>query len=164
MNSGWKAEYNAGKLSKLLLVILIVSSITAACQAFQTTLTPITISPEPTDFPADFPTPDAGILAECLSEGGRWEILGFSGPGCNLPTSDGGKACRDFRECESACLGDPNLVMIESQFGNPVPDHDRVDELNKNNEENTGFCSAWQDNFGCQVWVENGRYVVICVD
>lgn len=102
----------------------------------------------PTDFPPDFPTPDAEEYSDCLASGGRWEVLGFSGPGCNLPTSDGGQACQDSEDCESVCLADPKLVMTDDDPG----------------EEQAGFCSPWKENFGCQVWVEEGRFVEICVD
>jgi len=37
--------------------------------------------------------------------GGRLSGLGRT-PGCNLPTRDGGKACRVREQCESACLSD----------------------------------------------------------
>ena len=152
------------------LVILLaagMSAILAACQASQFTETQIVHTPtlpEPTDFPAGFPTPDADEFAACVQAGGRWDVLGFSGPGCNLPTSDGGKPCLDSAECESGCLGDPELVMLTDSFGSAIIDHQRIDELNKQNEENAGLCSAWQQNFGCQVWVEKGRYAAICVD
>jgi hypothetical protein len=102
----------------------------------------------PTDFPPDFPTPDAEEYSDCLISGGRWEVLGFSGPGCNLPTSDGGQACQDSDDCESVCLADPKLVMTDDDPG----------------KEQVGFCSPWKENFGCQVWVEEGRFVEICVD
>jgi hypothetical protein len=73
----------------LALIILVCS-----CQTI-----PIELSPgsgeksntadklaEATDFPSGFPTPDVEKYGTCLAEGGRWEVLGFSGPGCNLPT------------------------------------------------------------------------------
>jgi hypothetical protein len=91
-------------------------------------------------------------------------ILGFNGQGFNLPTSVGGEACRDSKECQSGCIGAPDLVMITDHFGPPIPDHARVDKLNVKSEENTGICMPWQGVFGCQVWVEEGRYVAICVD
>jgi hypothetical protein len=99
-----------------------------------------------------------------LAEGGRWDILGFSGQGCNLPTSDGGEPCQDSEDCESGCLGNPDLVMRKDGYGQLIPDHGRMDELNAKNVENVGICSPWKDNFGCRVWLENGRYVAICVD
>ena len=161
------AEFRTSKVLILFLVAAGLCTVFAACQPNQaatTDIPPTSTMPEPTDFPAGFPTPDPDEFAACVDEGGRWEVLGFSGPGCNLPSSDGGKSCLDSEECESGCLGDPNLVMITDRFGPPIPDHARVDELNAKNEENVGFCSSWQGNFGCQVWVEKGRYVAICVD
>jgi hypothetical protein len=163
----WIAGYRWSKYTALLMIVVVFSGITAACQPSQITPDPIMPSPtkaEPTDFPAGFPTPDPEDLAACMADGGRWEVLGFSGPGCNLPTTDGGVPCKDSEECESGCLGDPDLVMITDRYGPPLPDHARMDELNTNNEENVGLCSGWQENYGCQVWVEKGRYVAICVD
>ena len=148
----------------LLITLAIIAAAIVACGSNESTPKPTPTAAEPTDFPAGFPTPDPDELAACLADGGRWEVLGFSGPGCNYPTTDGGKSCRDSEECESACLGDPDLVMITDRHGPPLPDHARVDELNTINEENIGLCSSWQENFGCQVWLEKGRYVTICVD
>ena len=145
-------EKIAGKSHVKYLILFITLAMFAAaivaCGSNESTPKPTPTAAEPTDFPAGFPTPDPDELAACLADGGRWEVLGFSGPGCNYPTTDGGKSCRDSDECESACLGDPDLA----------------DELNSQNEENTGFCSPWQQNFGCQGWLEKGRYVTICVD
>ncbi len=146
------------KLAILLLAILLLQGFTAACQASVPT------EIEPTEIPPGFPTPDPEILAACLEQGGRWEMLGFSGPGCNLPTSDGGKTCTESTECESACLGDPDLVMIEDEFGFLLPNHEKVEELNAIDGEQSGLCSAWQENFGCNVWLQEGSFVVICVD
>ena len=45
---------------------------------------------------------------ECENTGGRWEQLPMMPyPGkwfCNLPTTDGGKPCRDNSECEGNCI------------------------------------------------------------
>jgi len=150
------------KLMLIILVVILIAGMSAACQPFETP--PIPPTAEPTDFPADFPTPDPKIFDDCISKGGRWEVLGYSGPGCNLPTSDGGKQCRDFRECESACFGDPDQVMIRDEFGNLLPDHEKVEKLNSLEGEKTGLCSPWQESFGCNVWLQQGRFVVICVD
>jgi hypothetical protein len=86
-----------------------------------------------------------GQAAQCLRQGGRWEVLGFSGPGCNLPTSDGGKPCSDSRECEGLCLADH-------------------EEINANGVDLPGSCSDWQSTFGCQEVIENGKVVEICID
>jgi hypothetical protein len=157
-------DYGHNNLVIMVMVVVFVAGVLAACQSNQSTAAQTPTLAEPTDFPAGFPTPDPEDFAACMAEGGRWEVLGFSGPGCNLPSSDGGKACRDSEDCESGCLGDSNLVMITDRYGPPIPDHARMDELNEKYEENVGFCSPWQGNFGCQVWVEKGRYVTICVD
>lgn len=44
--------------------------------------------------------------AECKSKGGIWGDVKGRGRifGCNLPTQDAGKVCRDSKECESACV------------------------------------------------------------
>ena len=162
LQNKWNPDYQARKWFTLFLVIVVCTIITAACQPSQTT--PTTSDAEPTDFPAGFPTPDPEILEACLAEGGRWEMLGFSGPGCNLPTSDGGKACRKNEDCESGCLGDPNVVMTQDEYGSLVMDQEKIEELNAMDGEIVGICSPWQENFGCQVWLQHGQFVVICVD
>ena len=154
------------------VILLILAVITSGCQVNPTDQPINSGEPssapderiEPTDFPPGFPTPHPEELAACLADGGRWEVLGFSGPGCNLPTEDGGQPCSDISECESACLGDPDQVMRGNSSGQPIPDHDALAELNAQEGDVVGACSPWVENFGCQVWVEEGRYVVICVD
>jgi hypothetical protein len=54
--------------------------------------------------------------------------------------------------------------MMDNGFGERVPDHERIDELNASGDELGGVCSEWQSDFGCQVVVEKGKYVVICID
>lgn len=41
----------------------------------------------------------------CIAAGGDWDDLSGRGhiTGCNLPTSDGGKACTDSGQCEGVC-------------------------------------------------------------
>jgi len=41
----------------------------------------------------------------CLAAGGAWDDVSGRGHvhGCNPPTSDGGKACTDSKECEGLC-------------------------------------------------------------
>jgi len=153
------ADYSRAKYAMLIIVVVLFASAIAACQPNQ--ITPTEELVEPTDFPAGFPTPDPEIYAACLADGGRWEVLGFSGPGCNLPTSDGGKACEDSGDCESGCLGDPDLVMRKDEYGQFIPDHGRMDELNAEDGRHKGLCSPWIWNLGCQVWLEKGRYVAI---
>lgn len=102
--------------------------------------------------------------AECEELGGRWEVLGFSGPGCNLPSSDGGKVCADHGDCESLCLADDETVMKDSPEGIRVPDHFRIDQINAEGKELEGVCSMWQSDFGCHVVVEKGKFMVICID
>lgn len=119
---------------------------------------------DPTPFPPGFSTPDAEKYADCLAIGGRWEVLGFSGPGCNLPTSDGGNPCSDSKACESACLADPDQVMSEDEIGQLIPDIARIDELNSRGEPLLGLCSSWKENFGCRIWLQEGQFVQMCVD
>lgn len=140
-------------LAVLLLAMMVYASACRADPTLSPTSTVEETSPPqktsiPTEFPPGFPTPDAEAYSECLVNGGRWEVLGLSGPGCNLPTSDGGQACQDSADCESVCLADPQLVMKDDESG----------------KEQVGLCSPWQENFGCQVWVEKGSFVEICVD
>jgi hypothetical protein len=137
----------------LLLATLVYTSACRVAPTLSPTSTVEETSPPkntviPTEFPPDFPTPEAEEYADCLARSGRWEVLGFSGPGCNLPTSDGGQACQDSQDCESVCLADPKRAMTDDEFG----------------KEHVGLCSPWKENFGCQVWVEKGRLVEICVD
>lgn len=121
------------------------------------------VPPKSTPFPPDFPTPDPEKYQECIDQGGRWEVLGFSGPGCNLPTTDGGKPCRNSDECESGCLAADEEVMRQNGNGGFI-NHQRIEELNAQGGDLPGACSPWRENFGCRVWVENGRYAAICVD
>lgn len=146
----------------LLLLVLVLPIITSACQVNQTTLAGTKDLPE--DFPSVFPTPLPDVLDACLTKGGRWDVLGINGPGCNLPTTDGGKICQKSEDCQSACLGDPNLVMRKDEHGNLIPDHEGIEQLNAKDKVKFGQCSAWQENFGCQVWLQQGRFVVMCVD
>jgi hypothetical protein len=102
--------------------------------------------------------------ADCLEQGGRWEVLGLSGLGCNLPSLDGGKACQDNRDCEGLCLADDESVMVDTPDGVKIPDHSRIDQVNAQGEEIKGVCSMWQSDFGCQAVVEGDKIVVICID
>lgn len=155
------------KFAALLLGLVLFAS---ACQdnpAVSPTITvDVTHRPQktaaPTEFPPGFPTPDPGLYSDCLAKGGHWEVLGFSGPGCNLPTSDGGKACRDSQDCESACLADPDLVNVAP--GNHILLQKKIDQLNSQKGEKIGVCSPWKENFGCQVWLQDGSFVEMCVD
>ena len=119
------------------------------------------VPPKSTPFPPDFPTPDPGKYQECMDQGGRWEVLGYSGPGCNLPTTDGGKPCSNSDECESACLAADESAVRADGF---TPNLQRIDELNAQGGDLPGACSPWQETFGCHVWLQNGRYAVLCAD
>ena len=103
------------KLEILVLTMILSMGFIAACQ------TSLPKEAGPTQFPPGFPTPDQDALTACLEAGRRWEVLGFSGPGNNLPTSDAGEPCTESDDCESGCFGDPALVMVEDEFGNLLP-------------------------------------------
>ncbi len=122
------------------------------------------LQPTGTPFPPGFPTPEPEMYSTCLAQGGCWEVLGLSGLSCNLPTMDDGKFCTDSDDCESACLADPDKTMKKDENGHLHFDHDRREELNSSGIDLTGTCSQWRENFGCRVWVDNGRYLDICVD
>jgi hypothetical protein len=114
-------------------------------------------------FPPFYPTPEPEELEACLDMEGQWDVLGKIGPGCNLPTGDGGKACQDSDECESLCLANTDDVMQE-EAGSLVPDPERIKQLNLQGDGVSGACSSWQRNFGCRVVVEEGKYQQICID
>lgn len=155
------------KFAALLLGIKLFASACQDTPAISPTITvEVTHRPSktaaPTEFPPGFPTPHPDLYSDCLASGGRWEVLGFSGPGCNLPTSDGGKACRASQDCESACLADPDQVDVMP--GNHILLQKKIDQLNSQKGEKIGACSPWIENFGCQVWLQGGRFVEMCVD
>lgn len=116
------------------------------------------------EFPPGFPTPDPEKYEECLSKGGRWQVLGFSGPGCNLPTTDAGQACKDSKECEGACFAYPDGIMKETEPGLLFPDLDAIEELNAQEEEIVGYCSEWKSNYSLLILVENGKIQAIFAD
>jgi hypothetical protein len=159
-----------GPLSRAFLGILIVLLMVmlGACNTAPeagTSGSAPAIAPVETDpsFPPYYPTPEPEELEACLEKGGQWDVLGKIGPGCNLPTSDGGKVCRDSEECESLCLAASDEVMKE-KAGALVPDPERIEQLNSQEDQISGVCSNWQRNFGCRVVVEDGKYQEICID
>lgn len=49
--------------------------------------------------------PTASTPAQCATLGGTWRRVGMLRTEvCDVPTGDGGKACRDSSECESVCV------------------------------------------------------------
>ncbi|MDO8558680.1 MAG: hypothetical protein Q7S09_05910 [bacterium] len=45
--------------------------------------------------------------AACAQKGGEWTRVDLAGDKiCNMPTTDGGKACTDRSECQGACVGE----------------------------------------------------------
>lgn len=106
------------------------------------------------------PAPDPA----CIAEGGRWEPLGLSGYGCNLPTVDGGKSCTSSNTCEGDCLADHlDELYREHGSGLLLPDMKRIKEINARGEV-AGICSFWRANFSCHIFVEQGQYSVMCLD
>jgi hypothetical protein len=100
----------------------------------------------------------------CQEQGGRWEVLGLGGPGCNLPTKDGGMRCADNSECEGLCLAQHEEILVEDEQGVLVPDSERIAEINAREGDLDGVCSLWESDFGCSVVVESGKLREICVD
>jgi len=108
-----------------------------------------------TSQPSLTPTLDYDSMTEdeCKAHRGRWEILGFRGPGCNSLTTDGGKECTSSKDCESVCLAEGKLL-----------DSEVLEQLNAQENEISGTCSWWRYKFGCYVRVEDSKYGLICVD
>jgi hypothetical protein len=111
-----------------------------------------------------FEDSDPARVQECLDQGGIWTVLGIAGEGCNLPTEDGGKTCSGWADCESLCLANDDMLYNEDTTGFLQPDHEIIEQRNVESDQFRGVCSAWQSNFGCHVVLENGKYVVICID
>jgi hypothetical protein len=152
-------------LSLLLVLLTLVLSACGSASGDEVSGSEPEATPMETDssVPPYDPTPEPDELEACLEKGGQWDVLGKSGPGCNLPTGDGGKACQDSEECESLCLADTEEVMKE-EAGVLVPDPERIEQLNAQEDQLSGTCSSWQYNFGCSVVVEDGTYQEICID
>jgi hypothetical protein len=95
------------------------------------------------------PGPAPTDEASCVRRGGKWGPVGLvPAPTCNLPTTDGGKPCRDRKDCESACVAE---LTAEEQQKLPV--------------QKTGKCAARQRTPGCLAMVEDGWVrTVLCVD
>ena len=58
---------------------------------------------------------DEQLKKACEEKNGIWGRQDGRGrvKGCNLPTSDAGKTCKDSRECESACVSDKVTGKIQ---------------------------------------------------
>jgi hypothetical protein len=84
--------------------------------------------------------------AECIERGGDWGHFGtIDTLRCNIPTSDGGSACRDSSDCESMCFADS-----DENYGSSATE--------------LGICSYWILNFGCHEIIEDGKIVELCMD
>jgi len=91
--------------------------------------------------------------ASCERAGGRWGVVGLAPrESCNLPTSDGGKACNDAGDCEGTCVA----KLTQSQ----------MDAVKKGTAfKASGKCTGWRINVGCQAIVHGGNVKgLICVD
>ena len=90
----------------------------------------------------------------CEQAGGKWGKSGLaSTEQCNLPTSDAGKVCSAFSECEGLCLADLPREQWESltRTRTPIPAQ--------------GKCAPWRVTVGCVAIVENGMVRgILCVD
>ena len=83
---------------------------------------------------------------ECLKGGGRW-MGSVSGrgrlTGCVMPTSDGGKKCKDSSDCEGVCL-------------------QRYDQATGRSDSR---CHEWDAYKGCGIVVtDQGKRKIICID
>ena len=154
--------------TSLCLLLVLLTLVLGACNPVSdagTLESDTETAPVETDSPLSslYPTPAHEELEACLELGGEWDVKGKIGAGCNLPTGDGGKVCQESDECESLCLADTEEVMKE-EAGVLVPDQDRIEQLNSQEDQIRGACSIWQRNFGCSVVVEDGTYQEICID
>jgi hypothetical protein len=92
--------------------------------------------------------------AACDAAGGTWGKFGMlPAERCNLPTRDGGRACRRQADCEGACIADVTDAERDAlgRGGPPI--------------EREGKCAEWRLVFGCLPLVEDGRVeTVVCID
>lgn len=88
----------------------------------------------------------------CEALGGRWGTIGLQPEEeCNLPTSDAGKECSDWGDCEGACIADLSQEDLEEAPEGVV--------------HTKGKCSASKIVVGCHAFVEDGKvYGILCVD
>jgi hypothetical protein len=96
--------------------------------------------------PLDGEGPTATSEQECLDVGGSWARRGLRGAfTCAVPTTDGGKACRDTKDCQSFCVA-PDSAEVGA----------RVE----------GRCSSTYERFGaCAARVCRGRAEpALCVE
>jgi hypothetical protein len=157
--------YRGAKIGLLLVLLIFMLSACNPVSDAATLESATETTPVETDssFTSLYPTPESEELEACLEMGGKWDVLGKVGPGCNLPTEDGGKVCHDSEQCESLCLATTDEVMKEDAEAR-VPDPERIEQLNSQEDQISGTCSNWQRNFGCRVVVKEGKYLEICID
>ena len=88
---------------------------------------------------------------QCEASGGSMQPVGLTrSPACVVPTSDGGKRCKDSSECDGRCIVD------DWDGDRPPPVGTKVN----------GTCEASNLTFGCFAEVRRGRIAshFLCVD
>lgn len=88
----------------------------------------------------------------CEQAGGTWKKVAINPvETCNLPTTDGGKACDSSKVCEGICLAD--LSPEEKKVG-----------MKGRLIKTDGTCSDWVKVYGCMGLVYRGWAQVVCID
>ncbi|WP_443750544.1 hypothetical protein [Asticcacaulis solisilvae] len=98
------------------------------------------------------PRPVAASSAEtCRAQGGHESRSPFGAPLCQIPYSDGGKACTGKIDCQGRCL-----IDLDGQTVKTLKPGDAV----------TGKCEAEHATFGCYAIVEDGKMSGpgVCID
>lgn len=70
------------------------------------------------------PLPTAKTEAQCLALHGTWSLHGeteMDTPFCAVPTTDGGKRCNDYNDCEGHCLAPHNAKLGAKGLGRCTP-------------------------------------------
>ena len=94
----------------------------------------------------------------CNVAGGQWTSIGFGSLErmiCDIPTTDAGKICTDWDQCQGTCLADNQ--------GTPPYKSYRYRESN-NSKDNKGHCTERKTIFGCYNYLENSQIQSVCVD
>lgn len=93
----------------------------------------------------------AVLLAACRLSGGD-HLNGMTGRSCVYKTADGGKECRDGKECESGCLLE--LTKEESDI---IQQGGKI--------EKAGKCAETKPVFGCFSYLSDGKIIRgLCTD
>ena len=73
----------------------------------------------------DQPSP-AASEQECVARSGNWGFHGATevpGPFCALPTTDAGKSCTDFSDCQGHCLAADQALPGKRAIGTCAPSY-----------------------------------------